>query len=327
MAATRAQKIRLGVFLIVTTFIIIATLFYLVGASILEVRDEYYVILQGGSGGLEAGSQVRLNDIVVGRVESVRLDPDDPSIVRVTISLDHGTPVTVDTVATPEMANITGTKRLAMHGGTKNSVRLKPGDEIKAVDSDLTMLTTKVVNISNQIETLLDNLNSLTKTENITNVSNVIAEVEGITKKVNMLLDDNHQNINSMITDAQQIVAQLHGSMDKVDHALDTIDRTVQTVASSRNVKNVSSILDSARVLASNISTRSSDEELGQTIQSINRLVSDANVFILRLRTDMQRVMRDLETSVENINEFTQILIDDPSVLISGRGEKDRQLP
>ena len=41
MAATRAQKIRLGVFLIVTTFIIIATLFYLVGASILEVRDEY----------------------------------------------------------------------------------------------------------------------------------------------------------------------------------------------------------------------------------------------------------------------------------------------
>lgn len=327
MAATRAQKIRLGVFLIVTTFIIIATLFYLVGASILEVRDEYYVILQGGSGGLEAGSQVRLNDIVVGRVESVRLDPDDPSIVRVTISLDHGTPVTVDTVATPEMANITGTKRLAMHGGTKNSVRLKPGDEIKAVDSDLTMITTKVVNISNQIETLLDNLNSLTKTENITNVSNVIAEVEGITKKVNMLLDDNHQNINSMITDAQQIVAQLHGSMDKVDHALDTIDRTVQTVASSRNVKNVSSILDSARVLASNISTRSSDEELGQTIQSINRLVSDANVFILRLRTDMQRVMRDLETSVENINEFTQILIDDPSVLISGRGEKDRQLP
>ena len=327
MAATRAQKIRLGVFLIVTTFIIIATLFYLVGASILEVRDEYYVILQGGSGGLEAGSQVRLNDIVVGRVESVRLDPDDPSIVRVTISLDHGTPVTVDTVATPEMANITGTKRLAMHGGTKNSVRLKPGDEIKAVDSDLTMITTKVVNISNQIETLLDNLNSLTKTENVTNVSNVIAEVEGITKKVNMLLDDNHQNINSMITDAQQIVAQLHGSMDKVDHALDTIDRTVQTVASSRNVKNVSSILDSARVLASNISTRSSDEELGQTIQSINRLVSDANVFILRLRTDMQRVMRDLETSVENINEFTQILIDDPSVLISGRGEKDRQLP
>ncbi len=327
MAATRAQKIRLGVFLIVTTFIIIATLFYLVGASILEVRDEYYVILQGGSGGLEAGSQVRLNDIVVGRVESVRLDPDDPSIVRVTISLDHGTPVTVDTVATPEMANITGTKRLAMHGGTKNSVRLKPGDEIKAVDSDLTMITTKVVNISNQIEQLLDNLNSLTKTENVTNVSNVIAEVEGITKKVNMLLDDNHQNINSMITDAQQIVAQLHGSMDKVDHALDTIDRTVQTVASSRNVKNVSSILDSARVLASNISTRSSDEELGQTIQSINRLVSDANVFILRLRTDMQRVMRDLETSVENINEFTQILIDDPSVLISGRGEKDRQLP
>ena len=327
MAATRSQKIRLTVFLIVSTFIVIATLFYLVGASILEVRDEYTVILQGGSGGLETGSQVRLNDIVVGRVESVRLDPEDPAIVRVTVSLEHGTPVTVDTVATPEMANIAGTKRLAMHGGTKDSIRLKPGDQIKAVDSDLTMLTTKVVNISNKIEELLGNLNALTNPDNVNNISNVIAEVEGITKKVNQLLGDNQQQINMMVQDTQAIIAEFHESMRKVDHTLTTIDKAVQGVANARNVNNVSTILDTTRTLVSNVTTRSSAEELGQTIQSINRLVSDSNVFILRLRTDMQRVMRDLETSVENINEFTQILIDDPSVLISGRGEKDRQLP
>jgi hypothetical protein len=36
--------------------------------------------------------------------------------------------------------------------------------------------------------------------------------------------------------------------------------------------------------------------------------------------------MKELETSVENINEFTQILVENPSVLISGRSEKDRQI-
>ena len=327
MAATRAQKIRLSVFLIVSTVIVIATLFYLVGASILEVRDEYVVILQGGSGGLETGSQVRLNDIVVGRVESVRLDPDDPAIVRIIVSLEHGTPVTVDTVATPEMANITGTKRLAMHGGTKNSVRLKPGDEIKAVDSDLSMITTKIVNISNKLETVLDNISQLTNTQNVDNISKVLAEVEGITQKVNTLLSDNQQHIDAMIRDAQSIVAHVNESISKIDRSIDLIEKTIQNVANSHNIKNITSILDSTRVLVSNITTRSSDEELGQTIQSMNRLISDSNVFILRLRTDMQRVMHDLETSVENINEFTQILIEDPSVLISGRGEKDRQLP
>jgi ABC-type transporter Mla subunit MlaD len=89
----------------------------------------------------------------------------------------------------------------------------------------------------------------------------------------------------------------------------------------------VTTILDSVNLLVENVSNRASDQELGQTIQSVNRLVSDTNVTVLRLRTDLQRVMRELETSVENINEFTQILVENPSVLISGRTEKERQLP
>ena len=79
MAATRAQKMRLGIFLIVTTTIIVITLIYLLGASLMEVRDPYVVVLQGGSAGLEVGSQVRFNDIVVGRVEHVSLDIDHPN--------------------------------------------------------------------------------------------------------------------------------------------------------------------------------------------------------------------------------------------------------
>ena len=119
MAATRAQKIRLSAFLIVVTAIIASTLFYLVGAHLMEIRDEYKIELQGGSGGLEVGSQVRFNDIVAGRVESVRLDKDDPNLVIIWVSMEHGTPITVDTIAVPEMANITGSKMLSMRGGTK----------------------------------------------------------------------------------------------------------------------------------------------------------------------------------------------------------------
>ena len=45
------------------------------------------------------------------------------------------------------------------------------------------------------------------------------------------------------------------------------------------------------------------------------------------IHDDMQRIMRELEQGVENFNEFTQILVDNPSVLISGRSEKERVLP
>ena len=327
MAATRAQKMRLGIFLVVTTVIAIAALSYLFGASILEVRDDYIVVLQGGSAGLEVGSQVRFNDIVVGRVERVRLDPEDPGKVIVALSVDHGTPITVDTIAVPEMANITGTKMLSLRGGTKESKRLSPGDTIKSTTSDLTMLTTKIVNISKKIEDLLDNLVVLTNSSNTESVGRALQQVEGITTNINGMLTENRENLLAIVTDARSIMGKVDSSLAKVDSALTTADSAVQRLASPQNVKMFTNMLYTANGLVNNVTNRTSEEELGQTIQSVNRLVGDVNVTVLRLRNDMQRIMRELEQGVENFNEFTQILVDNPSVLISGRSEKERVLP
>ncbi|MBQ9817422.1 MAG: MCE family protein [Proteobacteria bacterium] len=327
MAATRSQKIRLSIFLITSTVIVIATLLYLMGASLLQVRDEYTVLLHGGSGGLEVGGQVRFNDINVGRIESVRLDEEDPSLIRIIISLEHGTPVTDDTVAMPEMTGITGSKRLAMKGGNKNSKKLKPGDTIVAQNSDLGAVVTKVINIADKLEDLLDNLVAVTNPTNMDKISTILAEVEGITNNVNQLLDNNKGNIDEIVLNAKDVIAKVDSSMDKIESAVEVAQKAIGDIATPHNTKKVTTILDSVNLLVENVSNRASDQELGQTIQSVNRLVSDTNVTVLRLRTDLQRVMRELETSVENINEFTQILVENPSVLISGRTEKERQLP
>jgi phospholipid/cholesterol/gamma-HCH transport system substrate-binding protein len=214
-----------------------------------------------------------------------------------------------------------------MRGGDKNSKRLKPGDTIKSANDDLAMITTKVVNIANKLEEILGNLVAVTNPQNMEKLENVITEVEGITKNVNTILNDNQDNFNTMILDVKSVIAKADASMDKIDHMLATTESAITNVASPHNVKQVTTILESANALVSNVTTRTSDNELGQTIQAANRLVADTNVTVLRLRTDLQRVMRELETSVENINEFTQILVENPSVLISGRTEKERRLP
>ena len=327
MAATRSQKIRLSVFLISVTVIVVATLIYLMGASLLQVRDEYTVLLNGGSGGLEVGSQVRYNDIIVGRVDGVKIDPEDPALIRVSISLDHGTPITEDTIATPEMANITGSKRLAMRGGTKASRRLKPGDTIIAQNNELDAIVTKVVNIADTLDRLLNNLVELTDTTNKERFNQILSDVEGITSNVNKIVEDNQGNINSIVNDAKDAIAKLNTSIATIEGTLKNAEKSFDKLASPQNVQHISSILTTVDKLATNVNNRASEEELGQTIQSVNRLANDTNVTVLRLRSDAQRIIRELETSVENINEFTQILVENPSVLISGRGEKERRLP
>ena len=327
MAATRSQKIRLSIFLIATTVIVIATLLYLMGASLLNVRDDYVVMLQGGSGGLEVGGQVRFNDIVVGRIETVKIDKEDPSLIRIQISLEHDTPITEDTIATPELAGITGSKRLALHGGTKNSKRLKPGDTIPSENTDLGAVITKVINIADKLEALLNNLVEVTNTENKNKVDSILTELDGISKNVNTLIATNQENINQIVVDARNVLTKADSSMTKIEASLANVEKAVDQIATPHNVNQVTNILDSVNGLVSNISTRTSDEELGATIQHVDKLVYDTNVPVLRLRSELDHVMEELETSIENINEFTQILVENPSVLIQGRTEKERELP
>ena len=109
-----------------------------------------------------------------------------------------------------------------------------------------------------------------------------------------------------MVQDARSAIQRIDGILVRADNMIATADTAVQRIASQQNVKQFSTILSSVNQMAQNVTSRTSDEELGQTIQSVNRLVADSNVTVLRLRTDLQRIMHELETSVENINEFNK---------------------
>ena len=231
------------------------------------------------------------------------------------------------TIAVPEMANITGTKMLSMHGGTKESKRLKPGDEIQSAASDLSMITTKVVNIADRLQLLIDHLNVITNTENTEKLAHVISEVEGITKRVNEILEANQSNINDMVVDARTLIKRTDETMADVQNVVKTLNHSAQQIMSAKNMHRIDTLLDSTRSVMNNVENRTSKEELGATIESVNELAMATQVTIVRMRDDLRRIMSELETSVENINEFTQILVDDPSVLITGRNEKERQLP
>ena len=56
-------------------------------------------------------------------------------------------------------------------------------------------------------------------------------------------------------------------------------------------------------------------------------MVTNVDVTLLRTRDDLRRLLDVLITGGENFADFAQILVDNPSALLSGRSEADRQLP
>ncbi|MFA5624625.1 MAG: MlaD family protein [Bradymonadales bacterium] len=327
MNATRSQKIRLAIFLLVSSTILVVSLVYLVGSSLLQSRDDYRVLLQGGSGGLEIGGQVRYNGVVVGRVESVRLNPDNPSEAIIWLSVDGGTPITDDTVAMPEFAGVTGTKLLSLTGGTKSSKLLKPGDIIASEPSDFSMITTKIANISTKLEDLLDNLVAITDDTNAEKFTQLLNELEATVRNVNQIVDKQTPNIDATMQNIASISVKIDQSMDHVNSVLQSFDSMSSKLSTKQNLSYITSTLANVDASMASIRDRVSSEELGATIASINKLSTDTHVAVIRIRDDLRRSFAELERGIENINEFTQILVENPSVLISGRKEKDRALP
>ena len=353
--ATRGQRVRLGIFLLVAFIALGGTLISMVGLKAFERRDLYFVFIEGSVSGLSPGSPVKLNGIDVGRVDAVRIDPDKPTGVEVTISLKPGTPVKEDTVAVLNFQGITGLKFIELSGGTADAHALAPGGRIASSRSMVDLLTDKATSIATKVEKLLDHLVRVTSGENAELVTKILFEVQTIATSTRLLLADNRApikaliaNLDKAVTDARtllkdgrQTLAVAQTAVTRASNWVDPSDVSRVVQMSERAVRRfekaihvAESTLNATTAAMKTARARLSKPELGATIAGITelakrstRLVDRADVTLLRARDDILRALDVLVDGAENFAEFAAILRDNPSALIRGSQAKERKLP
>jgi len=84
---TRSQKIRLGIFLIVSITIFILLIALFTSRELFRKEDIYYIAYNNVSvSGLEVGSPVKYLGIRVGVIDDLWIDPDNVSQVMVQVA-------------------------------------------------------------------------------------------------------------------------------------------------------------------------------------------------------------------------------------------------
>jgi len=101
----------------------------------LTQRASYQVRFEQPVAGLAIGSSVLFNGVRVGAITELRLDPQHPKRLDVTIGVDHGTPVRADTQVDVSYQGLTGAPAIALKGGDANAPALT------AIDRGLPVLT------------------------------------------------------------------------------------------------------------------------------------------------------------------------------------------
>jgi phospholipid/cholesterol/gamma-HCH transport system substrate-binding protein len=166
-----------GLFIIVLS--IAAALFFVWLASSSRRDDVIYRIRFAESvSGLALGEPVKYRGIDVGTVKTMAIDPANPRLVQVDISLRKNTPVKTDTRAVLKLKGITGTLFIELDGGDANAESLlaaTPQGKVPEIPSEQSSLTTFL----DQLPKLIEKFSSIED-----QTKKVVSDVGGLTSKL-----------------------------------------------------------------------------------------------------------------------------------------------
>lgn len=331
---SKAQRFRLGVFLLVALALVAGSIALLVGSALIDQRDTYQIYFEDSVSGLEPGASVKYNGIHVGRVEGIRVAPDDVSKVEVTVTLTADTPVKADAFATLSLQGITGNLFVELAGGTNAAETLAPGSTIQSKPSMLGALLERASRIAINLDKLTGNLVELTEGDNAQLITATLTDAQAVVHNVRTIVETAGPRINSILANVDDGTAQFAKLVRDARSLFIVASRALETAATWVNASDVSKLMTAATAVARAANRRLSEEELGRALAEYTELaksgrefVDTANVTVLRSRDDLLRALDEFVNGAESFSEFAAILRDDPSALIRGRTQAQRSLP
>ena len=313
---TRTQKVRLGIFVFVAIFVLMGTLIALTGGRFSEKRDFYTVRLTASVSGLEVGSTVKYNGVQIGRVESLRVDPERVSATLVEISVLENTPVKQDTRAVASALGITGLKYIELVKSTDASPRLPVGSDIPEELSLVENLSGKAAEIALKTELILNNIAELTNTENRQKMVGLVERADTVLMQFETLLNDITPQLSSLTSNLSQSAATLN----------QTLKSTNELVSGFKtDQKNLTSVLKNTNGAVADARALMKDSNLAETLTNANRVFSNLNVMLIKNQENLSSTLEQANQISENLNDFSRVILENPSALFLGVKEEENQ--
>jgi phospholipid/cholesterol/gamma-HCH transport system substrate-binding protein len=192
----RAHALMAGLF---TLFLGAATLlvFYAFGERRAETR-ELLVVTQQNVGGLNAQAQVRYRGIRVGKVQDIRLDPQDARNILIYIEVETYVPLSRNTTARLAYQGVTGIAHVLLEdgddasGGAGGEIDRAPltGDppRIAMQASFLNRLEDSLPDMLAQTREFLENANALLNEKNRDRLGQTLTNLESASQHMNASL-------------------------------------------------------------------------------------------------------------------------------------------
>lgn len=252
-----SKEFVIGACVIIALAILFFGIEYLKGVSIFKPSNYYYAVYSDVKG-LTTSSPINVNGVKVGQVNEVEVLYDRPGYVLVEFSIDKELKLPVNSKAVID-TDLLGTASIRLDLA-QGQTFYQPGDTVPGtIATGMMDMLSGAGDIVPKINTLVDNLNTLTGNPSIgqtldnlaafsgelqgllNNVDKSVTTINGAASKINPLLDD----LASITSNIDSLSHNLHALSESLNNA--PIEQTLQNANEiSENINNLTAKIDKA---------------------------------------------------------------------------------
>ncbi len=319
------DEIKVGVVVAIGAALFLGALIFVGGVNVFRKPKAQYTTYFKFAGGLEPGSVVRFGGLKVGVVKTAALDPGDNTRVRMTVEVDHNTPIRTNSKARISSLGFLGENYLEISAGTRDAALLPAGSEIPSIEivqisdvfnnvNNITVNATKLVNdlddrilsLSDNANLLIHNLNGVVSPENKDHFSSVLANSDDLLKESRPHLEKTISNLEAASGKVAPAIDNVNGTIGRADKLTGHLDEVIEE----------------------------NRQQLHDTLVRLQVSLADAQKMINNLddtlgsnRENLDETLENIRVSSENLKELTDTLKQRPYSLIRIKSEKDRVPP
>jgi phospholipid/cholesterol/gamma-HCH transport system substrate-binding protein len=323
--AKRDEEIKVGGMVVLAFILFLTALVFVGGVNLLRRKRASYTTYFKFAGGLEPGAFVRFGGLKVGTVQRAEIDREDPTHIRVRLSINPRTPVRTDSLARISTLGFLGENYVEVSPGTKGAALLPPGSVIPSAEivqladvfnnvNNITLNANKLVgNLDQRITQLSDNANQLINNLNALVGDENRAHIQAAINNIDAMLAENRPHLKSSLANIDTASGKLPAAIDNAN----------QTMTEARTLAgNLNSTVEENRQ-----EIREALINLRASLVQAQRLMGDMQELLDANRGNLDESLENIRVSSQNLKEFTDQVKRQPFSLIRVKTQKDREPP
>ena len=201
---------RVGLYIVLLTLGLAAFAMWLFSNGLRHTKD-YRIYFNESVSGLNLGGPVKYRGVNVGKVQTIRIDKDNPQRIEVVAELDDDTPVKVGTTASLKMQGITGVVFIELSGDASPDAPKLGGREpiIPTRESSINAVINQLPQIMDKLSRFTDQLAKIATDENIKRFNDMLANLDATTADTHQIIRDSKGNIIQSTEEANETMSNL----------------------------------------------------------------------------------------------------------------------